>query len=180
MVWCCIALVMEIIFMHANRDVLQTLVILMLILTLSTGCAAANPQPFSVLERGSAAMETEGFTFAAATNQDSWQELYGRIHAHRIPPPTPPGVDWQGHLVLMVASGWKPSAGYQVDISRVELMGETLRVYVRTSEPPADSIRAAVMTQPYALALVERPSVLKGVEFIDGAGKVLHRMALVP
>ncbi|WP_305043044.1 protease complex subunit PrcB family protein [Geoalkalibacter sp.] len=159
---------------------LQLLAILMLTLILATGCSAANPQAFSVFERGSAAMETESFTFAAALDQSSWQSLYEKIHAHRLPPPQLPEVDWQKNLIVMVASGWKPSAGYGVDIPRMELKSETLRVFVRTSEPPADSIRATVMTQPYALALVERPAALKVVEFVDGEGQVLQRLDLSP
>lgn len=150
----------------------------MILMALFTGCAKAGPQPFSILEEGSAAMTTEDFTFALAMEQSEWEELYGQIHAHRLPPPRAPGVDFEKNLILMVAAGWKPSAGYQVHISRIEHLGATLQVHIEVHEPPADSLRLTVMTQPYAVILVERPERLEKVEFLDPQREILHRLHL--
>ena len=162
--------------MPANLNLVRTLTTLVLTMTLISGCAAASPQPFSVLEQGSAAMTTEDFTFAAALEQRKWEQLYAQIHAHRLPAPQPPMIDWEKNLVVLVASGWKPSAGYRVNINRIERRGTRLQAFVEVDEPPAGSLQLTVMTQPYVLALIERPERLQAIEFVDSSGKALHRL----
>lgn len=142
-------------------------------MSLTAGCTTAAPIHFSVIEQGSAAMTSEGYTFAVANNQNDLSSLYAMIHAHRLPQPEPPSVDWSRHLVVFVAAGWKPSAGYRVDISKIEQREQALKVFVVLTEPPSGSIVATVMTQPYTLAVVEKSAKIKTVAFYDEDGRPL-------
>lgn len=142
-------------------------------MSITAGCTTTAPIHFSVIEQGSAAMTSEGYTFAAANNQNDWANLYAMIHAHRLPQPEPPTVDWSTQMVVFVAAGWKPSAGYRVDISKIEQSQQALSVFVGLMEPPSGSIVATVMTQPYAIAVVEKADTINTVEFFYKDGRPL-------
>lgn len=142
-------------------------------MSIAAGCTATTPIHFSLIEQGSAAMTSEGYTFAVASNQNDWSSLYAMIHAHRLPQPEPPRVDWSTHMVVFVAAGWKPSAGYRVDISKIEQSQQALNVFVVLTEPPSGSVVATVMTQPYAIAVVEKSTSINTVAFHDVDGRPL-------
>ncbi len=151
--------------------------LLTLAFTLILGCGA-SPLPFKVVEQGSAAMKNQEPTFAVIADADQWGEFYRTIHAHRLPPPPAPEVDWSENLAVFVAAGWKPSSGYRVELESVERAGKSLQVTTRFIAPPEGSVAAAVMTQPYVLALVERTPDVEQVRFFDVDGKLLEEINL--
>ena len=153
--------------------------ILILILALAPGCGATH-LPHQVIEQGSAASQSIEPSFAVITDSERWGEFYRVVHANRIPPPPAPEVDWEKNMALFVAAGWKPSSGYRVELEKVEHQGNSLQVRVHFIEPPEGAITAAVMTQPYVLALVERKPGLEKVTFIDAEGKLLAQVNLKP
>ena len=131
-----------------------------------------------VLERGlQAGAALSSPYFAVVSVEEDFFGLYRRIHSGELPPPQPPPVNFEESLVLVIAMGEKPTAGYAVEVGGVVREGQTLKVEVRFIEPSSERMLAAVITRPYALVRIERQPGLQTVVFVDPAGK---RLAAVP
>lgn len=73
-------------------------------------------------------------------------------------------VDYDQHFALAVFQGWKPSAGYSVEVKRVTQLGNTVNVYVQFHEPKPDEGKADIETSPYQLVKVQKGETM-GREF---------------
>lgn len=65
-------------------------------------------------------------------------------------------VDWSKHMLIAVALGSRPSAGYSVEIDRVYQQGSHWEVHARETRPGPDLLQAAVVTTPYDCVLAPR------------------------
>jgi hypothetical protein len=131
-----------------------------------------------VLERGlQAGAALSNPSFAVVSVEEDFIRLYRRIHSGELPLPQPPPVNFEESLVLVIAMGEKPTAGYAVEVGEVVPEGQTLKVEVRFIEPSSERMLAAVITRPYALVRIERQPGLQTVVFVDPSGK---RLAAVP
>lgn len=69
-----------------------------------------------------------------------------------------PGKDTYAHedkLYILVAYGEKPTAGYSVEISKVEKSDGNINVYSSFQDPGKDDMVATVITYPYDLIVIE-------------------------
>lgn len=87
---------------------------------------------------------------------DEWNGLW-REHTTRVlPRPEPPAVDWKKDMVVLVAIGSRPSAGYGVEIDKLALDGQTLRVEAHETKPPEGLLVPMIVTSPYHLVTTPR------------------------
>lgn len=117
--------------------------------------SAQDKGPFRTLLYGYQSGLKAG-TIRVARNAGEWSDLWNEHTAAMMPRPTPPNVDWQKEMVVCVALGERPTAGYGIQIDRVERDGQRLIVEAHESKPPADAIVPQVITHPYVMAVTAR------------------------
>src|SRR5215475_14727220 len=78
----------------------------------------------------------------------AWQELW-RQHASSDRPPPP--IDFATELVVGIFLGQQPTAGYRVQVVRVEEGDSEIRVIYQVHNPPPEALVTQVLTQPLHL-----------------------------
>lgn len=85
-------------------------------------------------------------------DQKTWDELWPRVTTCRVPdpavprewpvdpktkwvPPPSPEVDWSAGMVVLVALGFRPTMGYDLEIDRIGVRGSVLMVHAVETEP---------------------------------------------
>lgn len=117
-------------------------------------------------------------TFAVVTNDHDFDALYRRIHAGRLPPRTVPEVDFEGHIVVAVFTGRRSTAGHGIALQGVATTAESVvTVGFAETGPAADTVQAAVLTAPYAIAALPRGNYAV-VRFVDADGDEVTRIPL--
>jgi len=83
-------------------------------------------------------------------NEADWRALW-KEHA---PEHDPPHIDFASRTVLAVFLGSRSTAGYAVEITRVDRQAGATVVHVRESRPGRDQILAQVITSPFHVVSV--------------------------
>lgn len=119
---------------------------LALTLAALTGLAAvaAAPVPFTTVTRGTDSRIEEPRQAVARTAAE-WSRLWAE---HGGESPRPP-IDLKGSMVLAVFLGTRPSAGYAVEITRIEVEDTGVAVSYRETTPRADDMAAQMLTSPF-------------------------------
>ena len=93
-------------------------------------------------------------------------------------------IDFAAQIVVAVYMGEKPTGGYGIAITAVELRGRTVRVSLEETEPPANAMLMQVITSPFALYRVVLPQgstpsdAITSIEFLTNRGSVQEPLAL--
>jgi hypothetical protein len=93
----------------------------------------------------------------------AWRLLWQQINRPFFPPPALPPVDFQREMVVVVALGARPSAGFDVVIQGAAEDSAGIEVDVRRASPGAGCPVAAVETQPVDMAKI--PSSARALRF---------------
>ncbi len=88
--------------------------------------------------------------------EQAWSEAWKQIMTYRIPAPERPVIDFERDMVVLVALGERPTAGYAVEVVSIERDGAFLRVVARETKPSADMAQATVLTHPVHAVRVPR------------------------
>ncbi len=139
-------------------------------------CAAGASSTLRSLESGAQSGVTER-SFRIVSDECAFRQLHRSVHAHRIPLPPPPEVDFDRDIVLAAFLGARSTAGYHAGFGEVDVAGDMARVIVFERSPPAGAVLAQVVTTPYAMAALSRWN-LKAVVLVDPSGTVLFRAPL--
>ena len=91
-----------------------------------------------------------------ARNASEWSALWNEHTAPMMPRPAPPSVDLQKEMVVCVALGERPTAGYAIKIDRAEREGQRLVIEAHEEKPAPDAIVPQVITHPYVMAATPR------------------------
>jgi PrcB C-terminal len=83
----------------------------------------------------------------------AWQALWTQ---HAPSEPSPPPIDFAIELIVGIFLGQQPTAGYQVQVIRVERRDTEVRIIYQVNRPPPDALVAQVQTQPFQLISVPR------------------------
>ncbi|HVS11402.1 MAG TPA: protease complex subunit PrcB family protein [Planctomycetota bacterium] len=94
-------------------------------------------------------------TFVARSTE-TWRELWKEHASPSLPAPEAPAVDFTRNMIAGIVLGPRPSAGYAVEIVRIERIGERLLLHAQTTEPPPDTMQATVMTNPFHFVALPR------------------------
>ena len=87
----------------------------------------------------------------SATMAMTWETIYRNVS----PRPEMPLIDFTRHMVLVVALGARPTAGYEILLDSATLGPDGLTVNVRHISPPSGAV-APVVTQPVDVGRVRR------------------------
>jgi hypothetical protein len=123
--------------------------------TSASAAIAGDAVPFRTLARG----YQSGVATAAievAHNADEWRALWTRHTAVTLPRPPLPDVDWSKEMVVSVALGERPTAGFALEITQVALDKGVLHVVAVEKKPAKDAIVPMVITQPYHMIATAR------------------------
>ena len=129
---------------------------------LAAACASAGPSGGSDAEQRIQSVVSETNSGVEQARREvirdaaSWSRLWSEIHAGRVPLPALPAVDFGREMLIAVASGTRPTAGFSIQVTGVTTRGDRLEVAVLERCPDADAIVAQVLTQPVAVVRVAR------------------------
>jgi len=65
-------------------------------------------------------------------------------------------IDWKKHMLVVVASGTKPTGGYSVEVLGLSVKDKVLTIRWRLNSPKPGSIVTQALTHPSQMVLVER------------------------
>ena len=100
---------------------------------------------FVSIGQGTASAIVERREFVVQSEED-WKKLWTRHAPNGAPLPA---VDFTSELVVGVFAGQQASAGYQIEIVRIERESGGLFVVYRIESPAKDAMVAQVLTQPF-------------------------------
>jgi hypothetical protein len=89
-------------------------------------------------------------------NVDDWFTIWGKLAANQPLLSNPPDVDFNKYMVVLVASGSKPTSGYCIDIHAVSGSSDGIGIWVTETGPAASLVVSQVLTQPTDLRLIGR------------------------
>ena len=110
--------------------------------------------------------------FLVIESREDFARWYQDLHAHRLPPPPVPRIDFRQHLVLAVAMGHRSTGGYAIRIADAALDGDTIRVSIVERQPAPGTAQTTAVTSPYAIAIVPRGDFAE-VSFVGTGGQTL-------
>ncbi len=67
-------------------------------------------------------------------------------------------VDYTKFLAVTVFQGWKPTGGFGIEVVRISRLGQTVDVATDFHEPVPGVQRTDIVTSPYHLVQLEKPS----------------------
>ncbi len=105
---------------------------------------------FTTVARGGDSQITEPRE-AIARSADEWRTLWSAHSAERLPT-----IDFSRFAVVGVFLGTRPTAGYAVEIVRVQSQGVVTTVEYRERRPAPDALNLQVLTMPYHLVRIPR------------------------
>ena len=91
--------------------------------------------------------------------KDQWMEVWRKMHRLRLSTPELPLIDFKKEMVIAVFMGERKTGGYEIEIIRVTQKESKIFVEVEEKEPPSDSVQTMVLTQPYHLIVIPKPSL---------------------
>ncbi len=111
----------------------------------------AAQMKFTSIDRGqnSAIEESREVVIRSAKE---WTTFWKQVGTDRALPK----VDFARSMVVGVFLGTRPTGGYTVEITNVQVEGQDLVVSYQERKPGADELAAQVITSPYDLAIVDR------------------------
>lgn len=95
-----------------------------------------------------------GITYPLQTveaTQAGWQSLWKRHEGSPVP-----YIDFNRNIAVALFMGEQRSAGYSVQITRVEKIHDRVVVWYREISPSRDAAAATALTQPYHIVVIER------------------------
>jgi hypothetical protein len=149
--------------MKAMRCVASFLVLL----ASATACAAiAVTVPFTILAQGIASGVGQP-TQIVVRSQSDWAALWSRHARTQLASPPPP-VDFSRDMVVALFMGERPTAGYAIEVTRIERTDAGLAVHYRATGPDPAAMNAQVLTRPFQL--IRLPRVDDAVTFVAESG----------
>ena len=134
--------------MRSSR--IQSIVFVSVVILIASAYAGARPPSKKTIFAGVYSGIAEPRTVVIRQPKE-WEALWKEHTKNQIPPPAVPAIDFSKGMVLGVFAGQKPTAGYRVTITQINLTPEALVVRYHETPPPADMATAEVLTQPYEL-----------------------------
>lgn len=119
---------------------------------------------FRVLNEGQTSGFQAGMEKFVSSEKDwvsIWLEREGNVKT-RTPHPR---VDFDKFVVVVVAMGKKPTAGYAIEVTRVERTKDDIQIFLRKTVPKEGAVLAQKVTSPFALVRIEKPD--RPVVFLD-------------
>ena len=94
--------------------------------------------------------------------QAEWLALWREHSSQQLPGPELPKIDFEGHMLVAVFLGERPTSGFGVQLQRVRSLAgpkgqaPTLEALARETRPDPDTLQAQVITAPFHMLLAPR------------------------
>ncbi len=92
------------------------------------------------------------------SDQKEWEELWKRHVSVLVPQPPVPPVDFETESLAIIFAGEKRTSGYKVIVKNVAAEGNDVTVTYKLTEPPQNGFTLQVITQPFMILKVDKPS----------------------
>jgi hypothetical protein len=115
----------------------------------------ADPLLFRTLAKG-AFSGIQDFKQEVIKDKATWEQLWAAHLGHARGATNLPLVDFSKEMVVAVTMGQQHTAGYAIEISRIEPAGTNLAISVTRSLPAPGSMALQVLTAPFHFAAVAR------------------------
>ena len=131
-------------------------------IVLLAACAAAGPGPGGGSAQDFQTLLAEARSGLAeprrevVRDQAGWSRLWADIHAGAEPDPPLPVIDFADQMLIVVASGTRPSGGNSIGVTRVERLGDRLDVEVLETCPAAGARVSMALVQPVEVIRLAR------------------------
>ena len=89
-------------------------------------------------------------------DEDGWARLWEQVYAGVTPRPPRPAVDFSRHMLVAVATGTRPTGGFDVAIRMVAVRDAALEVGVFESCPEPGARVSMALTQPVLVVLLDK------------------------
>lgn len=99
------------------------------------------------------------------TNEADWQNLWNELFKKQEPAPMPPEIDFSKNNVIAVFAGQKSNGGYQIEITSIASVGNTLTVTVKQTSPGPNCIVTENITFPGQIVTI--PKTNTKVKFVE-------------
>jgi hypothetical protein len=93
-----------------------------------------------------------------ARDQGQWEALWAQHASKEIPRPAAPQVDFELWMVVCVAMGARPTAGWTIEVERAVEENGVLWLDVKEAGPAPDALVPQVLSTPYDMVLVQQTS----------------------
>ena len=87
--------------------------------------------------------------------EDQWREVWEKVHRLQLPRSELPKINFEKKMVVAVFMGECTSGGYSIEIIKIIKTVDEIIVEVKEKEPPSESLRTLVLTQPYHIVVVK-------------------------
>lgn len=127
-----------------------------------TSSVKADPNPnirITNVLRGEDGAMNEGYG-GVITNQQTWEEFWGKLHANKLPIPKTPKIWFGNEVIVYCVSGRRPTGGYHMVVK--EAIAESQWILIKCYEytPHPTEFVSQAMTQPYhVVRLLLTPSI---------------------
>ncbi len=91
-------------------------------------------------------------------DEERWARLWEQVYAGVTPVPPRPTVDFSRRMLIAVATGTRPTGGFDVAIRTVTLRDAALEVEIFESCPPPGASVITALTQPVEVVLLDKVS----------------------
>ena len=144
-------------FCRSHR-VLLTVVSILLLMSILFGCGAKTSPTLAgikTIDKGeySGIITREQFVIES---QDEWEEFWSRHGSAEFPTPMLPQVDFSEERVVVVFSGEKPTGGYSIEITKVELDKDEVTIFFEEVSPEPGQPVTEALTQPFHIVKINR------------------------
>lgn len=95
----------------------------------------------------------------AVRSEAEWKALWSQHTSNKIGQTPAPALDFRRSMVVGIFLGDRPSSGYGVRITRIQVTKEALWVTYQETKPNPDLIQLTVMTQPFHLRTIPRSTL---------------------
>lgn len=132
-----------------------------------TGCTASTEEKmaFTVVAEGDTAADYPDQQGVVIASPNEWETLWEQLHRYTIPRPAVPEVDFRQHTLLTVFAGEKRSGGYTIQVEQVTRTDQAVIVRVTETAPGPRDTTTALITYPYQVVRIPRPSLPVHFEF---------------
>jgi hypothetical protein len=101
-----------------------------------------------------------------------WEKVWSAHNAGRKSEQNRPEIDFTKEMVILATMGRKNTGGYSIEITKAEVSGDQLKVYVTRKTPRPGGMSLQALTAPFHMAAVPKTELKP--EFVENPASPAH------
>jgi hypothetical protein len=131
--------------------------------------SASNPLVFKrLIAEDRSFLDTSGvmqFSRQVIKSTKEWHDIWAVMHAVNEPAPALPEIDFNKQMVVVVAMGVRPSGGYSIMVTGVQVKDGVVEVSVESVSPGAQCFNTAALMQPVDVIVLDNN--VRPIRFVE-------------